>query len=68
MADLKPTLKERSVAAAPYVLPVLGGGVGMAVVNLNRDLYLNPVWAIGGGVVVGWLLGRGVVRLLTQGS
>lgn len=66
MADLTPTLKERIVVAVPYVLPVLGGGVGMAVVNLNRDLYLNPVWAIGGGVVLGWLAGRGLVSVLTR--
>ncbi len=66
MADLSPTLKERSIAAAPYVLPVLGGGVGMAVVNLNRGLYLNPVWAVGAGIVVGWLAGRGLVSLLAR--
>ncbi|MCW9042813.1 MAG: hypothetical protein OQK05_05665 [Pseudopelagicola sp.] len=65
MADLKPTFKERIITAAPYVLPVLGGGVGMAVVNLNRSLFLNPVWAIVTGVVVGWLLARGLVYLLT---
>ena len=66
MADLSPTLKERIVAAAPFVLPVLGGGVGMAVVNLNRGLYLNPVWAVGAGIVAGWLAGRGLVVLLTR--
>lgn len=66
MADLRPTLKERIAAVVPYVAPVLGGFLGMVVVNMNRFLFINPVLAVGLGIVIGWFAGRGLVRVLER--
>lgn len=41
-----------------YALPVLGGLLGVAYVNINYFEFINPVWAIGGGVILGWIVAR----------
>lgn len=38
----------------PYALPVLGGTIGVAYVNMVPQAFLNPV----AGIVIGALLGR----------
>jgi len=48
----------------PYVLPVLGGLFGVIYVNLFPKDQINPVFAIGGGALLGWLSSRGVAWLI----
>ncbi len=47
-----------------YALPVLGGLLGVAYVNVNYTDFINPVWAIGGGAVLGWIAARLLRRVL----
>jgi len=47
-----------------YVLPVLGGLLGVVYVNINLTEFINPVWAIGGGVILGWITARLIRRVL----
>ncbi len=46
------------LTAASYALPVLGGLLGATYVNVNYTDFINPVWAIGGGAVLGWIAAR----------
>lgn len=47
-----------------YALPVLGGLVGVAYVNINHMEFINPVWAIGGGAILGWIAARLIRKVL----
>ncbi len=67
MADREPTLADRLEAALPYVLPVIGGLLGVIWVNLNRMDFLNPIVAIVLGVVAGRLAATGIIRLMQRG-
>ena len=52
----------RLEAALPYILPVLGGLLGIVWVNLNKMDFINPVVAI----VIGVVLGRVAAIFLTR--
>ncbi|WP_235216202.1 hypothetical protein [Ruegeria halocynthiae] len=41
-----------------YALPVLGGLLGVVYVNINHMDFINPVWAVGGGAILGWVAAR----------
>ncbi len=47
-----------------YALPVLGGLLGVAYVNINHMDFINPVWAIGGGAILGWIAARVLRKVL----
>ena len=47
-----------------YALPVLGGLLGVAYVNTHYMEFINPVWAVGGGAILGWILARLIRRIL----
>ena len=47
-----------------YALPVLGGLLGVAYVNINHMDFINPVWAVGGGAILGWVAARLMRRML----
>ncbi len=47
-----------------YALPVLGGLLGVAYVNINHMAFINPVWAVGGGVILGWIAARLIRKVL----
>ncbi|WP_050602506.1 hypothetical protein [Ruegeria sp. 6PALISEP08] len=47
-----------------YILPVLGGLLGVAFVNVNHMEFINPVWAVGGGAILGWIVARLIRRIL----
>lgn len=66
MADPKPPLSARIAAALPYVLPVIGGALGMVWVNVNRMDFLFPVFWIVLGVVGGWLLSRLILAIMSR--
>ena len=46
----------RLLAWLPYALPVLGGVIGVAFVNLQPAAFINPVLAIAVGAVAGWIV------------
>lgn len=53
-------------AALPYVLPVLGGLLGVVWVNLNKFDFINPVVAVVIGVIAGRLAALLVTRLMRK--
>ncbi len=64
MARLPRNRRDDVLTAASYALPVLGGLLGVAYVNVNYTDFINPVWAIGGGAVLGWIAARLLRRVL----
>ena len=50
--------KDNVLTALGYALPVLGGFLGMVYVNINHMAFINPVWAVAGGVILGWVAAR----------
>ena len=63
MADPRP-LAEKLATVLPFVLPIVGGLCGVAIVNAMGDG--NPVFGIGGGALAGWAVSAVVVRLLDR--
>ena len=60
MSFPKPTLFDRILAAAPFVLPALGGGIGITYVNLTPNA--NPfIW-----IALGVLIGFGLSHLVNR--
>ena len=57
-------LKDDVLTWLGYVLPVLGGLLGVAYVNNNYYEFINPVWAIGGGAFLGWIVARMARKVL----
>ena len=51
-------LKDDVLTWLEYALPVPGGLLGVAYVNTDYYEFINPVWAIGGGAILGWILVR----------
>ncbi|NVO55284.1 hypothetical protein HW561_05715 [Rhodobacteraceae bacterium B1Z28] len=47
-----------------YALPVLGGLLGVVYVNVNHMEFINPVWAVGGGAILGWIAVRLIRKVL----
>lgn len=47
-----------------YALPVLGVVLGVAYVNTNYMDFINPVWAVGGGAIIGWIAARLLRKVL----
>ncbi|UUV07632.1 MULTISPECIES: hypothetical protein [Ruegeria] len=56
--------KEDVLTWLGYALPVLGGLLGMAYVNINHMEFINPVWAVGGGAILGWIVARLIRKFL----
>ncbi|WP_298935432.1 hypothetical protein [uncultured Ruegeria sp.] len=56
--------RDEVLTAMGYALPVLGGLFGVAYVNINYMAFINPVWAVGGGVILGWIASRILRKLL----
>lgn len=55
---------DRVMIAIPYVLPVLGGLLGVAYVNSNPTKFLNPVTWIGAGAIAGWIVAWLLLKLI----
>ena len=53
-------------AALPYILPVLGGLLGVIWVNLNKMDFINPVLAIVIGVVLGRVAAVFITRMMRK--
>ena len=64
MVDQQISLSQRIIAALPFVLPVLGGLLGVVYVNMSPKDFLNPFIAIALGVVVGRVLAMLLVRAI----
>ncbi len=56
--------KEDVLTWLGYILPVLGGLLGVAYVNINPMEFINPVWAIGVGAILGWIAARLIRKVL----
>ncbi len=54
------------LTALGYALPVLGGLLGVVYVNINPKEFLNPVWAVGGGAILGWGCSLIIRKLLRE--
>lgn len=50
----------------PYVFPAIGGAAGVVWVNLHKMDQLNPMYWIGGGIILGFIAARIVVNLLSR--
>lgn len=62
MADRPSALSERILAALPFALPVLGGVLGIAWVNMTT--HGSPVLGIAAGALAGWLAAALLSKLL----
>ncbi|SDW40225.1 hypothetical protein SAMN05444358_101726 [Ruegeria halocynthiae] len=56
--------KDDVLTVLGYALPVLGGLLGVAYVNTNYMDFINPVWAVGGGALLGWIIARVIRKTL----
>ncbi len=65
MANHRSTLRERLIAALPYVMPVLGGLCGVIYLNTAEGFPIPFLW-VGIGIFCGWLAARIMVRLLDR--
>ena len=54
----KSVQKDDVLTLIGYALPVLGGLLGVAYVNINHMDFINPVWAVGAGAILGWVAAR----------
>ncbi|WP_299946139.1 hypothetical protein [uncultured Ruegeria sp.] len=52
------------LTALGYALPVLGGLLGVVYVNTKYMNFINPVWAVGAGVLLGWIIARVIRKAL----
>lgn len=64
MADQPARLPHRIASALPFVLPVLGGLLGVVYVNMSPKELLNPFFAVVIGVVIGRIVAVLVVRAI----
>ena len=56
---------EKLAAWLTYILPVLGGLMGVAWVNVTPNA--NPVFGIAGGAMIGWGVAFVAAKLLLRG-
>ena len=59
-------LSRKLAAALPYMLPVLGGLIGVAWINTTD--HGNPLIGIAAGALAGWALAFALVKLLDRGA
>ncbi|WP_246534605.1 hypothetical protein [Aliiroseovarius lamellibrachiae] len=53
-------------AVIPFVMPTLGGLAGVIIVNLNPRELLNPMYWVGGGIVLGFIAARLLLTLMRR--
>ena len=53
-------------SAIPFVMPAIGGGIAVIWVNLNPMKLYNPMIWLPAGAILGWLVGRGILRLMDR--
>ncbi|WP_424833626.1 hypothetical protein [Ruegeria sp.] len=56
--------KDDVLTVLGYALPVLGGLLGVAYVNTNYMDFINPVWAVGIGAIIGWIAAWAIRKVL----
>ncbi len=56
----------RIESALPFVLPVLGGLLGVTFVQLNSWLFINPVLAIAIGAIAGRVVAYFLVKAMRK--
>ena len=60
------TVRDGIEAVIPYAFPALGGLLGVIWVNLHKMDQLNPMYWIGGGIIVGFIAARIASNLLSK--
>ncbi len=60
------TLLEKIEAVIPFVMPTLGGLAGVVIVNLNPRELLNPMYWIGGGIVLGFIAANLMLKAMNR--
>ena len=53
-------------SAMPYVLPAIGGLLGVIFVNTRPMAQLNPMIWIPFGIFLGWIAARGILKLMDR--
>ncbi|WP_300520318.1 hypothetical protein [Aliiroseovarius sp.] len=53
-------------SAIPFVMPAIGGGLAVIWVNLNPMKFYNPMIWLPAGMILGWLAGRVILRLMDR--
>ena len=65
MADREPTtLGQKLLSWMPIALPAIGGTLGIILVNSFPQAFINPVFAVGGGIFLGWVISALVFRFI----
>lgn len=52
--------------AIPFIMPAIGGGLGVIYVNLYPMKFLNPMIWIPLGIFLGWATARGILKLMDR--
>ena len=60
------SLVNRIEAVIPFVMPTLGGLAGVIIVNLNPHELLNPMYWIGGGILLGFIAARLMLKAMNR--
>lgn len=60
------SLRDSIEAAIPFLFPALGGLFGVVWVNLHKLDQLNPMYWIGGGILLGFIVARVASNLLSK--
>ncbi|SMP31917.1 hypothetical protein [Shimia sagamensis] len=65
MANYRSKMREKLVAVLPFVMPAIGGMLGVIYLNTADGFPIPFLW-VGIGILGGWLAGRVLVRLLDR--
>lgn len=59
-------MMDRVETAIPYVMPVLGGFAGVIYMAQHRMDQPNPMYWIGGGILLGFIVARLLLNLMSR--
>ena len=65
MAEQSTSLREKLLAALPFVMPAIGGMLGVIYLNTAEGFPIPFLW-VGIGILGGWTIGRVLARLLDR--
>jgi hypothetical protein len=65
LAEQSTSLREKLLAALPFVMPAIGGMLGVIYLNTAEGFPIPILW-VGIGILGGWAIGRVLARLLDR--